>query len=107
LKVGKIKNKGRAVFSTKRHRYGDLIESCPVVVFKTKSKDFASYAFEWSKTEIAIALGLGSLYNHSRTPNIAPVQDKRKKTVDFYAIKHIDPGEELTFKYSKQRLSFE
>ena len=77
LYYSNTKNRGRGVFCTNDINKGDSIEICPTIIFseqdlisihKTKLHDFY---FLWGKDQKsgAIALGYGSLYNHSLEPN--------------------------------------
>ncbi len=59
----------------------------------------ATYVFEWTKKTSAIALGYGSIYNHSFTPN-ARYYDGRNQTKIFMAIRDIKAGEEITVNYN-------
>jgi len=60
------------------------------------------YYFRWGKglEACAIALGFGSLYNHSFEPNMTFEMDFGNNTLDFYAYRDISAGEELTFNYN-------
>jgi len=65
---------GRGVFAGRRFRTGDVVEECPVLpileeqIDALDSTDLYGYSFEW-EDGVAMALGYGSLYNHSWTPN--------------------------------------
>ena len=99
---------GRGVFALRPFKKGELIEAAPVIampqserkyVRKTKLDD---YFFNWgeSKKEPAICLGYGSLYNHSYTPNARFINNLKNETIDFYAIRDIEKGEEITVNYN-------
>ncbi len=97
-------DKGRGVFCSEPIFKGDLIEICPVIIIaqnelpvihKTRLHD---YYFLWKK-EGAIALGFGSLYNHAEKPNATFIPDHQNMTIDFYAIRDIIAGEEITIDY--------
>ena len=60
------------------------------------------YYFDWG-TEgdyFALCLGYGSLYNHEYEPNAEYGMDFDALTIDFYAIKAIKAGEEITVNYN-------
>ena len=106
IEVKRVKGKGRGVFARRSIRDGELIERVPVVVLKIKDvKDsegwtgLAGYCFHWSKGTLALALGYGSLYNHSYRPN-ARYDDLGGQIKEFIAIRDIDPGEEITINYN-------
>ena len=48
---------------------------------------------------LALALGYGSLYNHSYRPN-ARYDDVGQRTKLFTALRAIEPGEEITINYN-------
>ena len=106
--VGDAKEKGRGVFATAFIQKGELIERAPVVAVPEKFKaaidgtNVYNYYYAWGATDddLAIALGLGSIYNHSYTPNA--VFDRRvdANVVDFIALRDIQPGEEITTNYN-------
>lgn len=99
--------KGRAVITTEAISSGDLIEVCHVIILapeelpiihKTSLHD---YYFLWgiNQDRPAIALGQGSLYNHSYQPNAEFLYDYQNDTIDIKAISDISPGEEITVNY--------
>jgi hypothetical protein len=47
----------------------------------------------------AIALGLGTVLNHSNAPNVGVTFDQNPDRLDFYALRDIAPGEQLTHDY--------
>ena len=98
------KNKyGRGVYAARNFRKGEKIETSPVVVVKDsdiREKDrLAHYAFEWGRNCSAIALGLGSLFNHSEEPNAYWEISKADNTLRFYAQRSIKSGEEICTHY--------
>ena len=108
LRVAKSPRIGRGVFADKDFKPGELIESAQVIVIpaeqwplleKTELFNYG-YAFGEDLTEMAIALGFGSLYNHSYTPNARYLRRCREKTIDFLALRPIAAGEEITVNYN-------
>lgn len=116
--IKKTKNKGRGIFAGEFIKKGDLIESAPVIVlpaddslFTEESKSVLdNYLFSWNPKHLkeekgngfgALALGYGSIYNHSYKPNAEYSQRLSKKTIDFIAIKDIEKDEEITVNYNK------
>jgi len=59
------------------------------------------YYFQWDGDQAAIALGLGSLYNHSDKANAMFTMDYDFKQIRFVAIRDIGAGEEITTNYRK------
>jgi len=103
-----IPNAGRGVFAGKAIEEEELIEECPMIVLGKDAvkhldkTELANYYFEWGKKfdGAAIALGYGSLYNHSFTPNAYFDQDFKNHVVRVYALKDIAADEEITFNYN-------
>jgi SET domain-containing protein len=104
--IKRIPGKGRGVFARRRIAKGTLIERVPVLVVPVKdivtglkNPVLAKFSFIRSDTTLAIALGYGSLYNHSYRPN-AEYDDGPAATMYFTALRDIKPGEEITINYN-------
>ena len=100
VEVKRCKGKGRGVFARRAIRKGEVFETCPVLVLPGDSiEDFSAgigpYVFRWGEGKLALALGFGSLYNHSYRPN-ARYNDVGPQTKAFQALRDIAPGEEVT-----------
>jgi hypothetical protein len=99
---------GRGVFTGEPLEEGDLIEICPVILLPQKDlpvihrTSLHDYYFLWGEeqNQCAIALGYGSLYNHAYEPNAQYLLDYEHQTIDFYCIKKIAAGEEITVNYN-------
>jgi len=104
----KMKNAGRGVFAKEDIKKNELIEICPVILAPKSDYSnlaqslFTTYFFYFGrkKDQMAIALGFGSIYNHSYTPNAKYKINVKDKTIRFSAIENIKKGEEITFNYS-------
>lgn len=57
------------------------------------------YYFQWDGDRAAIALGLGSLYNHDDAANAEFELDYDFEQIRFTALRDIAPGEEITTDY--------
>ena len=106
IEVKRIKGKGRGVFARRAIRKGELIEKVPMLVLPAEQyhdslggTDLANYCFNWKEGTVALALGYGSLYNHSYKPN-ARYEDVWPQTKEFTAIRDIEAGEEITVNYN-------
>ncbi len=102
VQVKRTKDRGRGVFAAERIPAETEIERVPVLVLpidEVEASDLADYAFIWGKATVAIALGYGSLYNHSYQPN-ARYDDHGQRTKIFTAVRDIQPGEEITINYN-------
>jgi uncharacterized protein len=100
--------KGRGVFAAKNIKEGHIIEKCPILIIPSKEEDiidntiFKNYWFNWEEEPgmSAIALGYGSLYNHSYNPNAIYKKNIEKKEIEFISLKNIEEGEEITINYN-------
>jgi len=102
IEVKRIKGKGRGVFAKQFIPAGTVIERVPVLVFPMDNPladRLSDYVFMWGRGTVALALGYGSLYNHSYTPN-ARYDDIRQQSKEFTAIRDIEAGEEITVNYN-------
>lgn len=96
---------GRGVFAAVPIAAGDVVEECPVLRFPGAQRDHIAatlieeYYFEWDG-DGAIALGLGSLYNHSDAPVAEYIKDTTNDVLVVRAVCAIAAGEEITFSYS-------
>lgn len=107
LGKSKIPKAGRGVFAERTIRKGALIERCPIL--EINKNDMASlsesilvtyfFYFGNKKERLAIALGFGSIYNHSNVPNAVFKINAAEKMMDFVALRNIRQGEEITFDY--------
>lgn len=99
---------GLGVFAAEDISGGELIEEVPVILIpeeqisdlaKTKLID---YFFAWGEMleQAAIALGYGSLYNHSYEPNAKFIENYDQNTISYIAIKKIKKDEEILINYN-------
>jgi uncharacterized protein len=102
----RVSGKGRGVFARGPIRKGMLIERVPIIVVPLsqvvggKDNPFLShYCFVRTRSAYAVALGYGSLYNHSFTPN-ARYRDGPDSTMFFRALCDIAADEEITVNYN-------
>ena len=99
---------GRGVFTLNEIPNKSLIEICPAIVLpeedlpKIHETRLHDYYFLWGEKQdqCAIALGYGSLYNHSYHPNARYLLDYERNTIDIYSIQEIEEGEEITINYN-------
>lgn len=96
---------GRGVFTAETIETGSIIEICPVIVLngddmtKIHQTRLHDYYFLWGENACAIALGYGSLYNHSSDSNADYYMDFERETIDVICIRDIGAGEEITVNY--------
>lgn len=99
--------KGRGVYTSIDLSVGDTIEIAPVIVLPAAEKPILhrttihDYYFDWGvgDAQLAIALGYGSLYNHSNHANLDFMPDYEEQVIVFTANRAIAPGVELTIDY--------
>jgi hypothetical protein len=58
-----------------------------------------TFSFGANLEDAAIALGFGSLYNHSSRPNATYIKCFEDRAIDFVALRDIKAGEEITVFY--------
>lgn len=94
----------RGIIATEKIAKGTLIERCPAIVYrKHQAADetvFAKYVFDWDETHEALALGYGSLLNHSEERNVEVDYDRETREIIITAMRDILEGEELLISYS-------
>ena len=97
---------GRGLYARRDLRRGALIEVSPVIVINRDDVGdeelLSYYVFEWSRGKRAVALGVGSLFNHSTMANAWWEVVKDKKVLRFYAGRDIRRGEEILVNYGYQ-----
>ena len=106
ITVKRIPGKGRGVFARCDIKKDTEIERVPVLVIPerdiySEAGDgmLSEYVFAWGKKTVGLALGYGSLYNHSYKPN-ARYEDDGQRTKAYIAIRKIAAGEEITINYN-------
>jgi SET domain-containing protein len=106
--VGLTAGRGRGVFAARAYEPGEPIEVCPVIVCGAAEAaalldrtELFNYYFAWGEGDegCAIALGFGSLYNHSYQPNADHVRNFAARTITVTACRPIGAGEEITINY--------
>ena len=103
--------KGRGVFAGRAFATGEVVETSPVseivAPWERLPRAVQLLVYDWgyllrdpNEDRRGIALGVGSLFNHSDTPNVAFAADGEKQALVFTAVRDIAPGEELTIDYN-------
>jgi len=95
--------KGLGVFARVAIPPGGLVEECPALVIPRKKasvpKGLEDYYFPWDGG-YAVALGYGSLYNHSPRPNCVFEMRAEERLLVVTACRAVRAGSELTFDYT-------
>jgi SET domain-containing protein len=101
IEVRFVEGKGRGVFARRFIPIETEIERVPVLVVDDElvHTELFDYLFEWGEDTLALAMGYGSIYNHSYNPN-ARYDDDQPMIKTFTAIRHIFQGEEITVNYN-------
>lgn len=117
ITVKDSKGKGRGVFVVEDIKKGEVIEVAPIIILQfedfvdTRWNLLFEYYF-WLDNEVVLALGYGSIYNHSADANAEYKIDIKNKSITFKALEDIKKGKEIFFNYkgsssSKAPLWFE
>lgn len=108
---------GRGIFALEDIQKDEIVEIAPILVLQfsdfieTRWNLLFEYYF-WLDDEVVLALGYGSLYNHSKEANAKYEIDIKNKSITFKTTRGIKQGEEIFFNYkgsssSKAPLWFE
>jgi uncharacterized protein len=108
------------VFAKQDFTRGSILERTPIILISHEDWQLIEktclhhYAFGWGpdQDQAAIALGLGSLFNHSYEPNAFYLKNFKEQVIEFVALRDIRPRDEITVNYSghpygKQPMWFE
>lgn len=104
IKIKNTKKFGRGVFSTEEIKKGTLIEVSELIIFSKKDSVYfeetkiQSYVYSY-KNGTAIALGIGSLFNHADNANISWELCTKKNKIFFKTNRNIKKGEQLFINY--------
>ena len=98
---------GRGVLARVDIAKGEIIERCPIIevpkndVSILRESVLATYFFYFGKGKkhLAIALGFGSIYNHSNKANATFEVKPKKMIIEFVAKENIKKDTEITFNY--------
>ena len=94
------------VFAQSEIKTWETIEICPIILLNQQDTavidrtHLYNYYFSWANQWSALALGYGSLYNHSYSPNARYQKDFVIQTIHFLALRDISRGEEITVNYN-------
>lgn len=107
IEVRKSKIGGLGVFALRNFKKGETIENSPTLTLTPTERKHCektmlnSYMYPWKSTRsAAIALGYGSIYNHSFDPNADWKQNFKTNQMTYKAIKDIKKGEEILVNYN-------
>ena len=96
----------RGVFASVDIKKDEVIEIAPYIIIGDgdASGELLNYEFGHKEDQNIFCLGYGSMYNHSKEPNIEYrySTNELKNCLDFVALKSINKGEELFIGYGEE-----
>jgi SET domain-containing protein len=104
IEIKESPNKGLGVFAKEKIFSGETIEITPLIKLNTPhdSDVLFDYRFYYKTQDndmiYVVVLGYGSLYNHSDQNN-AGWRNGKSMTFEFFALRDIEPGEEICTNY--------
>ncbi len=108
IKQSRILNAGRGVYAKCDIKKDEIIERCPII--EVPKHDMANlnesilvtyfFYFGKNKEQLLVALGFGSIYNHSNKPNAVYKIEHTRRLIDFIALSDINKDDEITFDYN-------
>ncbi|KAI0042159.1 hypothetical protein FA95DRAFT_1500442 [Auriscalpium vulgare] len=108
-RIQHLDGKGRGVFASRAIPAQSLIEISPVLLFSASEYEahgkhtvLDHYTFKWRDGRMALALGLGSLFNHSESPNVSYVLDRTTESIRYTTTRAVKPDEELCIFYGSK-----
>ena len=105
LQVRLIHGKGRGVFARKSIAKGELIELAAFLFVSAadyellKKTDLIRFVYDLGRGDVAIGLGLASLFNHADEANAHYEINRRDKQIKISAENPIPAGQEITIDY--------
>jgi len=100
IRVAKSKVAGYGVFAKKKFAPGDLIDVSICLVKPNEEWSTATEDYIFSRGNYsAFALGNGGVFNHSNSPNARHELTAKLKELHVFAVKPIEPGEEICISY--------
>lgn len=103
--VSNTENKGRGIFAGRRVLKGEIVEKALVIILTEedveliKQMTLSHYYYSWKEDHGAVALGNGSIYNHSPNPNVDFNPDYVNEVIVYTANRDIEKDEELLINY--------
>ncbi|PWN96139.1 hypothetical protein FA09DRAFT_321241 [Tilletiopsis washingtonensis] len=111
---------GRGVYAARALPVGTLLEVSPVLVFPAdeyarhgRFTQLDCYTFVWQRrgaagSDMAIALGIGSLFNHApHLPNVSYTLDHATHSIRYTLMRAVSAGDELCISYGVGRMWWE
>jgi hypothetical protein len=115
IEIKRSEGKGLGIFAIEDLPAHYCIERCHCIVFSAEALKHLSllrdtrhvlhdYIFKWTASEVCIALGNGSVYNHSAYANVAwkvrSALSESEPGIEYWTKRPIKKGEELYIRYT-------
>lgn len=105
-----VAGKGRGVVAIEKIAAGSVIETAPVVPYKTEGphdvmpepllpRELADFPHDWDEERGCLVFGGMQFANHADDPNAKFERNIEALTMTFTALRDIDIGEEITVNY--------
>ncbi|KAF5338980.1 hypothetical protein D9611_008777 [Ephemerocybe angulata] len=101
-----VPGRGRGLYAERFIPRGTLLEISPVLLFEKEEYEnhgkytvLDHYTFVWPGNRMALALGLGSLFNHFDPPNVSFSLDPATDSIRYTTVQDVQPGDELCIFY--------
>ncbi|KAF8272827.1 hypothetical protein EI94DRAFT_1826683 [Lactarius quietus] len=98
---------GRKVYASRAIPAHTLLENSPALLFSAEEYEahgrhtvLDRHSFQWKDGRMALALGLGSLFNRSDTPNVSYTIDTATESIRFTTARAVELDEELCVRYN-------
>jgi uncharacterized protein len=112
IKQSDITSAGRGVFARRKIKKYEIIEQCPIIdipehdTANLKESILVTYFFFYGqdKKNLLLALGFGSIYNHSYKPNASYKIIKKERKIVFMALSDINKDKEIKINYKSGSL---
>jgi SET domain-containing protein len=105
--LGESEISGRGVFAVRDFKAGEVVEVCEVLIIPKKDikwidkTELYDHYYAWSEGRAVLALGLGSMYNHSYNPNCKYRVKLNLNKIEFKSLQAINKGQELLINYNR------
>lgn len=92
---------GRGVYATRDFEVGEVVELWDALIVPKKDTpwidktELYSHYYAWSEGRAALALGLGSMYNHSYSPNCEYRVKLNVNKIEFKVLQAIKKGKKF------------
>ena len=114
LEIRESPGRGRGLFAKQKIPSRTTIEVSPVLVLDAQSwrengqhTVLNHYCFVWrdqprgSPVSMALALGMGSIFNHRKDPSVGWVCDIDSQVIRYITLREVEEGEELFICYGR------